>query len=258
MSSGLLYVLVKLLVLPPGLLAATGLLGLACRPFARWLGNLLIVLAILATWGLSTPWLAATLAAPLEAHAPLDLAGQDWRGLEAIVVLGGGTYVDAPEYGASDEVSRLTLERLRHAARVHRHSGLGVAVVGGSPLDREDAEAVNMARTLQSDFRVPVRWLEIGSRNTAENATGSAAAFPFRRIVLVTHAMHMPRAVRAFVAAGFTVTPAPLGFYARAGAGEGEAAWTAGDLLPSIDALAASHYAIYEYVGAAWYALTRD
>ncbi|MEQ8234352.1 MAG: YdcF family protein [Gammaproteobacteria bacterium] len=258
MSGDLLYGIGKLLVLPPATMAAAGLLGLAVRPFARRLGNLLVVFAVLATWLLSTPWVAAMLAAPLERYAAIDLEQADWTGLEAIVVLGGGVYRDAPEYGAVDQVSRLTLERLRHAARVHRASGLDLAVVGGSPVDLEEAEAVFMARALEQDFRVPVRWRETHSRNTAENASGSAAVFPFRRIVLVTHAMHMPRAVRAFTAAGFIVTPAPMGFFDTVNQDADAERWAVSDVLPEIHALAASHYAIYEYVGAAWYAFMRE
>jgi len=32
------------------------------------------------------------------------------------------------------------------------------------------------------------------------------------RVAVVTHAWHMPRSVRQFEAAGFEVTPAPMGF----------------------------------------------
>ncbi|MEQ8660275.1 MAG: YdcF family protein [Gammaproteobacteria bacterium] len=256
MSTALLYTACKLLVLPPGLMVASGLLGLACRPFARRLGNALVVFALVATYVLSTPWMAAMLATPLERHVPLEPVDDALRGLEAIVVLGGGTYRDAPEYGFGDEVSRLTLERLRYAAHLHRRSGLGVAVVGGNPSDIDDTEAAHMKSALERDFRVPVRWTETVSRNTAENASASAATFPFRRIALVTHAMHMPRAARAFSAAGFAVTPAPMGFVSAAGGGEPGVTYT--DLLPDIHALAGAHYAIYEYLGAAWYALTRE
>ncbi len=260
MNGALFYAACKLLVLPPGLLVVTGLVGLLCRPFARRAGTLLVVLAIAGLWLLSTPWMAATLAAPLERHAPLDPAQLAARDVEAIVILGGGSYRDAPEYGYRDEVSRLTLERLRYGVRLHRASGLDLAVTGGNPSELDAAEATHMATALLTDFRVAVRWAETLSRNTAENASASAARFPFRRIALVTHAMHMPRAERAFVAAGFEVTPAPMGFVSAGGRppDDGPAGITAFDLLPEMRALRDSHYAIYEYVGALWYALGRD
>ncbi|MGB1879583.1 MAG: YdcF family protein, partial [Gammaproteobacteria bacterium] len=68
---------------------------------------------------------------------------------------------------------------------------------------------------LERDFRVPVRWVESVSQNTRENARLTAGVLDVRRIVLVTHALHMPRAMREFHAAGFDVTPAPLGFFSR-------------------------------------------
>ena len=260
MNGALFYAACKLLVLPPGLLAVTGLAGLMCRPFARRLGNLLVMLAMAGLWLLSTPWMAATLAAPLERHAALDPAELAARDVEAIVILGGGSYRDAPEYGFRDEISRLTLERLRYGARLHRASGLELAVTGGKPADLDAAEATHMAKALVTDFRVPVRWTETVSRNTAENASASAARFPFRRIALVTHAMHMPRAERAFVTAGFEVIPAPMGFVSAAGRPPGDepTALTPFDLLPEMRALWDSHYAIYEYIGALWYAFGRD
>jgi len=260
LNGALFYATCKLLVLPPGLLAVTGVVGLLCRPFARRVGNGLVLLAIGGLWLLSTPWMSATLAAPLERHPPLDPAQLALRGVEAIVILGGGSYRDAPEFGYRDEVSRLTLERLRYGARLYRETGLDLAVTGGNPSDLDAAEAAHMATALVTDFRVPVRWAETTSHNTAENASASAARFPFRRIALVTHAMHMPRAERAFVAAGFEVTPAPMGFVSAGGRppDDGAVGMTLFDLLPEMRALWDSHYAMYEYIGALWYALGRD
>ena len=51
-------------------------------------------------------------------------------GAGAIVILSGGVYVNALEYG-SDTVTALTLERLRYGARLHRQTGLPVLVTGG-------------------------------------------------------------------------------------------------------------------------------
>src|SRR5690606_25985306 len=128
------------------------------------------------------------LAQRLERHAPLVVADLARQAPQAIVVLGGGSYRSAREFGDFDEVSRLTLERLRYAARLQRASGLDLAVSGGAPVNMSLSEGQMMATTLEADFRVPVRWLETSSRNTAENARLSAAVFDFRRIVLVTHA----------------------------------------------------------------------
>lgn len=252
MSLDLLYGLVKALALPPGLQAAAGLAGLVCLWRWRRCGIALIALSVASLWLCATPWFAAALARPLELAPPVDAARIAAHGAEAIVVLGGGGYERAPEYGGHDEVNRLTLERLRHAARLHRATGLDLAVTGGVTSSRSLPEAVSMAVALGADFRVPVRWIESTSRTTAENASHAARDFPFRRIVLVTHAVHMPRATRAFTAAGFEVLAAPLAFIS--GRGEpGVWAWT--DFYPSMRAFAETHYAAYEWLGALWYRL---
>lgn len=69
-----------------------------------------------------------------------------------------------------------------------------------------------MAEILEGEFGVPVRWREELSRDTADNARFSAVmlkAAGISRIVLVTQAFHMPRAVALFEAAGLQVVAAP-------------------------------------------------
>ena len=70
--------------------------------------------------------------------------------------------------------------------------------------------------SLQHDFGIPVNWLEEQSRTTLENAEYSARILlptGHSRIVLVTDAWHMQRSRWSFEQAGFTVLPAPQGFY---------------------------------------------
>ena len=81
------------------------------------------------------------------------------------------------------------------------------------------AEAQIAAQVAARDFGRPLKWLESDSRDTRENAERSVAllrAAGVTRIVLVTHAWHMPRSLRAFEQAvarsggGIAVTPAPM------------------------------------------------
>ncbi len=50
------------------------------------------------------------------------------------MVLGGGRYRDAPEYG-NDTVGEYTLVRLRYAAKLHRETGFPLLVTGGRPME---------------------------------------------------------------------------------------------------------------------------
>lgn len=247
------YLLIKSLVLPPGVQAVAGLLGLLL--LHRWhrTGWLLLGLVVLSTWLMALPAGAAWLARPFETSPPLVASQLAGSGAEAIVVLAGGAYQDGPEFAGASDVAPLTLERIRYAAQLQRQSGLPLALAGGLVRGQPVSEAELMRTALERDFGVPVCCLETTSRTTRENASLAADAFGFRRIVLVTHAVHMPRARRAFEDAGFTVLPAPMGFITRP-----HGPWSAADLLPSGKAWSQSHYVIYEALGGLWYLLGRE
>ncbi|WP_050418492.1 YdcF family protein [Azoarcus sp. CIB] len=242
---------VSIMVQPPVaplLLIAVGLL-LA----ARWRrgGFALAWAGVVATLLLSTPASVGWLLNGLETAPVVDAAAM--REAQAIVVLGAGKRRHAPEYGG-ETVNRLALERLRYAARLARRTGLPVLVSGGAPTG-DVPEAVLMQATLEEDFRVPVRWVERASLDTQQNALFSAVplrAAGVRRILLVTHAAHMPRAQAAFEDAGLQVIPAPTAWLGGTGAGDqvlGE--------LPGPTSAYAGWYAVHEWLGLLAYRLTR-
>jgi uncharacterized SAM-binding protein YcdF (DUF218 family) len=108
-----------------------------------------------------------------------------------------------------------------------------------------------MAKALREDFRTPVRRVETAARDTHQNAVYSARilrAEGVRRVLLVTHAMHMPRAVEAFERAGLQVVPAPTAFYSRGK--QSMLGW-----LPSAAGMYRSYYAMHEWIGLLWYRL---
>jgi uncharacterized SAM-binding protein YcdF (DUF218 family) len=235
------------LLVPPGsllLLAAAGALLALRRPRA---GRALVALSLAALYALSTPFLADTVVRTLE-PAPRDPLAD--RSGQAIVVLGGGTYFGAPEYG-QDTISEASLVRLRYAAHLHRASNKPVMVTGGAPQGNAASEAEQMRKVLEHDFQVPVRWAEPASNNTLENARLSYRlldAAGMRRIYLVTHAWHMPRARLAFEHAGFTVIPAPTAFATHY-------RLTILDFLPSAGALFRSRHFFHEVIGIGGYHL---
>ncbi len=241
--------LLVILLLPP----ANGLLliclaGLWRR--RRWafglatFGTALLVLQ-------SLPLVAGALMASLEERAGPVLQHTD--GAQAIVVLGSGLELDQPEYGG-DTAGERTLLRLRYGALLAKRFDLPLLVTGGRPKNATQTEAAVMADILEREFAVKVRWQEGESRNTAENASLSAAILRdagIRRIVLVTQAFHMPRAARLFRAAGLEVVPAPTHFKTAGRSPLGPL-----DLLPQSNALRNSYFALHEWLGIAWLALT--
>jgi uncharacterized SAM-binding protein YcdF (DUF218 family) len=237
----------SVLLLPFNLLILFGV-GIVLLPRRPRLGRNLIIIAWLALWALSTPVISATLLQSLENTPALQL-DQLPTDVDAIVVLSGGTYCIAPEYG-KDTVGPYTLERIRYAAELYRRTGKPVLVTGGK-LSNPIPEAIVMKETLEHDFHVPVRWLEEQSHDTMENARFSAAVVKnqgVRRIFLVTHAAHIPRAQAAFQKAGFEVIPAPIRFTTRC-------RLTPLGFLPTSSALAGSAAAFHEWIGLVWYQL---
>lgn len=233
---------VTAVLMPPLSLLLLALL--AWGLWRRWprLARSLLALAWLGLLVLSFQPVADALQQSLEQdHA---LSAVELQQAQAIVVLGGGSYAAAPEYGGEDTVSRFTLERLRYAALLQRQSGLPILVTGGSP-EGGRPEAALMQEALERDFHVPVRWVEGASLDTADNARLSAAmlkAAGVERVALVSQAWHLPRAQRQFELQGLTVMPAPTGFRTRPRV----SAWY---WWPSAEALYASQIALREWLG---------
>ncbi|HLF39132.1 MAG TPA: YdcF family protein [Burkholderiales bacterium] len=214
------------------------------RPLAAWRP---VALALIVLYPLSTHFVADQLLWWLE-PAPRDPAAD--KSGQAIVVLGGGTYFSAPEYGG-DTVNSQVLARLRYAAHLYRALDKPVLASGGAPEGNPVPEARLMREVLQQDFRITVQWIEEGSRNTFENAQLSASLLKpasIQRIYLVTHAWHMRRARLAFEHAGFNVIPAPTGYATRF-------KLTALDFLPDARALYDSGLFFREATGIGWYYL---
>ncbi len=240
----------KGLVLPPTgplLVAFVGMGLLARRPR---LGRALALVGLLLLLLLSLPAVSVLLLRLVDASPPLDPARAATAG--AIVILGGGTRHDAPEYGG-DTLNTLTLERVRYGARVAKLTGLPVLVSGGS-VDGRRPEAAVMQRVLAEEYGVQVSWAEDRSRNTHENAVRSAEilrAAGLRRVVLVAHSFDMPRATAEFAAAGIETIAAPTGIPP-----EGGPTWL--DFVPSVGALQESYYALYELLGNAARVITAD
>lgn len=207
-------------------------------------GRTVPVLALLIVIGqlaLCLPAVGQALLAGLESLPPV--APAQLKDIDAIVILGGGTYHDAPEYGG-DTINAATLERLRYGARLARDTLRPVLVTGGAPWGGAP-EAESMRRSLALDFGIDARWVEAASADTAQNARLSAPllhADKARRIALVSHAWHLPRAIPLFEAAGLEVVPAPTAF--TTAAPEELARW-----LPSATGLRDSRIALHEMLG---------
>ena len=244
----------SLLLLPPGVIIVLALLGFLIQLRWRLIGGLIVALSVTALLILSLPLTGYQLMHGIEARfPPLRLTTVTDTGPPpgAIVILGGGRYTDAEEYGEGDSVNRHTLERLRFGAHLHRLTGLPILVSGGAPYGEQVAEATLMQASLTRDFQVEARWVENKSANTFENAKYSKALLVqagIRRVYLVTHAAHMPRAVWTFENFGIDTIPAPMGFTTLSIQDRETLGY-----FPSAGGLLLSSSALRERLGLMWY-----
>src|SRR5262245_6765000 len=235
------------LTTPPGCCIALLLAGALAR--SRWpkLARWCTVLGIASLWLLSTPLCAGLLLRTLQGVPALPAAGA-LPAADAIVVLSAEGDRQAPEFGGAT-VGALTLQRIRYAAALHQRTGLPVLTSGGRPGSELEPLATSMANALEREFATPVRWREERSADTWENAEFSAELLRHdgvRTVMLVTHAWHLPRAIRCFSAQGLTVVPAPTAF-------RGPAWVDLGSLLPSTAGLRDSAFALHEWYGRFFY-----
>lgn len=142
-------------------------------------------------------------------------------------------------------------DRVWYAARLFRAGKAPQILLTGGNLPWggiEQPEADGMAELLE-DLGVPktALLLEGRSRTTEQNRDYSLPILHrlgVKRILLVTSALHMPRAIRLFEATDLTVVPAPADFEVFDRDNAHPLRW-----LPDAQALADSSRAYKEYLG---------
>jgi len=130
---------------------------------------------------------------------------------DAIVVLGGGGYTWISRPGVTLE--KLKYSRLAAGVRLYR-AGLAPTVILSGGGEGGRTEARNMARGMRK-FGVPDTALLLEERSTDTNTNARYTAqiaqdHGVRSILLVTSAIHMPRASVLFRSAGLNVVEVPV------------------------------------------------
>lgn len=242
---------IETLILPPGGLILLGLLGLLLS--RRFLGKAIVFIALFCTYLLSTSYISSLLMAGLESYPALTISEARKSGAQAILMLGAGLRTDAKEY-AADTLNSLHLERVRYAAWLSRRTDLPVIPSGGTLIDEGVPEAWLARTALEDEFGVKVAAIEDVSRTTRENARLTKKVLDhlgISRVLLVTHAWHMPRAMDVITEAGIDALPAPTAFRYKSGNKRKLSDW-----LPTASGMLYSYFAIHEYVGRFWYRVT--
>lgn len=184
----------------------------------RWLHGLGVVLLAVAlgwVWLWSLPVASEALRGWIEDQAgPRTLAEQ--TSTEVLVVLGGGMSGPRPPRRPHADLGAAA-DRIWHAARLFHAGKARQLLLSGGQVATGDGTEAQAMRGLLLDLGVPdhaIR-LEQLSHNTASNASATAALLEAEgvdEIMLVTSALHMPRARAQFERVGLRVLPAPTDF----------------------------------------------
>jgi uncharacterized SAM-binding protein YcdF (DUF218 family) len=236
-------------VLLPYTLIVLAILALAVWGVVRrrpgrwmWLG------AALGLAACSNGAVASALAATLERSVPqVSLPSHP----PALIVLSGGML---PGADGRPVLATDSLVRTLYAAQLQQRLQADWIVASGGPTRRVPGGGPIGAamRDLLVQLGVPAERIlvEGASQTTYENAVFTARLLEtkrIRRVVLVTEAMHMPRALQVFRATSLDVTPAPC-----CGVAQHQPRWKDG-WLPSPSAALTVQRVAHEWIGMAWY-----
>jgi len=257
----LLSKLLPLFVYPLGL-ACVLLLTALLVAYNRKASLILMISALAILWLCSTTGFSNLLARSLELKY---LTPEEIPNEEVMVVLGGGT--EPASYPRTTVELNGAGDRVLYAAQMYKEGKAAHILLSGGDIEWMDEGSTTPAEDMAAiltQLGVPqdALWLETESKNTYENALYARKMLDeqnITRILLVTSAMHMPRAVALFEKQGFEVIPLPVDFSVTESKAEADGvdrfAAKFMDILPSASKLALTTNALKEYIGYAIYKL---
>lgn len=181
-----------------------------------------------------------------------------------IIVLGAG-FSDDISLVPNNQLSREALGRLVEGVRVFKKAKGDRQKPTGNNLDYninlivsgEKGEfKISQAEVLKKtaiilgvdSSNIGMLTKTVNTRNEAEEYVRNYGIG--KKLVLVTDAIHMPRAVNIFTYAGITVIPAPANFVVKHGSVQNFWRW-----IPSAENIKMMEAAMHEYIGMLWYVL---
>lgn len=166
-----------------------------------------------------------------------------------IMVLGAG-YSDDSSLPPNDQLNTTTLGRLTEGLRLYRLFPGSKIVTGDFQGRLAFSQAISISNTA---IALGVNESDIITIKLASNNTNGEAEAYFRefgksnQLILVTDAIHMPRAMMLFRKVGLDPIPAPTNHLIKQGSVKDPFSW-----LPSISNINKMNAAMHEYLGMAW------
>jgi len=199
-----------------------------------------IVLYIIFGCGPISYWLLGNLEYQYPPLNSLDDSDQ----FDTIVVLSGHAETNY-RVPISSAVNSSSAYRIIEAIRIFRNSPKAKIIISGSG----DIPSIIKQLAVSIGLNPNNIGIENQSTSTYESALNLQKVLVERKIVLVTSAGHMPRAMAVFKKFGMNPIPAPTDYMSKKN-------YLAVSYLPSPLHLMYSDLAVYEYLGLLWYRLS--
>ncbi len=253
--------LLPLFVYPLGLITLLLVLALVLGKKKAWQRGLLIAALALLFLG-SNRWVSFALARSLEWR---NLPSETLPHAEVIVLLGGGT--EPNDYPRPMAEVNGAGDRVLYAARLYHDGAAPVILASGGNLAFSSARGSTPSDDMLDILAltgVPedAIWRQDRSQNTHDDAVLSAEMLKeneIAEVILVTSAMHMPRAKALFEKQGITVIPAPVDYTITEQNWQSVFHPSPGEflihLLPNESALGLTTAVLKEYIGMLVYSL---
>ena len=166
-----------------------------------------------------------------------------------VLVLGGGGVPD-PNLAAIDQLSSFSLGRLTEGIRIPRLlPGSRLITSGFSRYGQKTLAAITAEAAISLGVAVNAITMIEEPTNTWEEAVAYKKKFGTTgKLILVTSAFHMPRAMQLFKAQGLNPVPAPAGHIYK----EGPDGVNPVDFFSVEENISKVEIALHEYIGMAW------
>ena len=168
-----------------------------------------------------------------------------------IVVLGGG-HVNDDRLPANDRLSPTAMVRLSEAIRIHRELPESIIITSGwSALGNQpQAEVLKEAALLMGVEEKYIKTQPLPENTRMEASEYKKLFGDTAQLIVVTSAVHMPRAVYAFQNEGLDPVAAPTNHLVKKS--ENYNPWIG---IPSSHNISKMESAVHEYLGLLWYKL---
>jgi uncharacterized SAM-binding protein YcdF (DUF218 family) len=217
-------------------------------------GKAVVTLAGVLLFLFGSQFFSGMLVTPLESrYPPLFItpgapAAVGLREVKFIVVLGGGFSPDA-SLPVAIQLNDTSIARLVEGIRVSKQLNSCKLVLSGGPGPGGVSSASQVMAQLAQDLGVGRQdmILETQSLDTDDGVRLVAPIVGQQPFILVTEALHMPRAMAMFRKHGTHPIADPVGFRTLPGQ-----AMAPDEVFPGAGDLSGSERAVYEYLGLAW------